>query len=803
MSAAVYHFEDFELDPNAYRLSHNGNIVRLERIPLELLCCLVERRAQLVTREEILERVWGKGVFIDSENAINTAVRKIRRGLHDDAESPRFIVTIPGKGYRFVAPILISNGELTANGNNEQSINGKPAESAIPPAVSIENQPDRSKYRLASRFSVAISLVLIAGVMVAGVLLLLRAPQPQPLSSKTSAELQPPGLPNKPSIAVLPLINLTGDRQEEYFSDGITDDLITALSRLPGLLVIARASTFTYKGKTAKLQDVGKDLGAKYVLEGSVRKAAGQVRITVQLADTTTDAELWAERYDRPLRDIFALQDEIVRKIVTTLNLQLFLSQQGVTIPRSTENLEAYDDLLRGAESLFNFTKDGNAKARQMFEKAIELDPKYAYAYASLGGSYYLGWTLALNQDPNGLVRALQLAQQATALDDSLASAHSVLASIYVEKTQIHQALTEAQRAIALDPNAAPGYSALAEVMIWQGKPAEVLAAAEMAMRLDPRNKVNYLVQQGWAFTQLGRWGEAIRALKGYLARYPDILWAHAYLGIDYFNLGNRTAAQAETAQVERLASLTPNSLVGYLALATIFSEQGRPIEALAVVEHGYAIDPLNPMILFHRGTHYLNLGRWKESVDALKRYVALYPDPERQGCLCDIWVHAMLAEDYAALGQVDSARAEAEQVERIFERDPNSVVGYWPLVVALNAQGKETEALGVLDKAMRLDSGNRVKYLWAQGHVYTNLGRWVEAISALKVYLAHYPGQVRSHVLLAIDYIEVGQEEAARAQVAEALRLDPQFSLKIAVEAAFNMDKGRVAVDLSRAGLK
>jgi adenylate cyclase len=180
---------------------------------------------------------------------------------------------------------------------------------------------------------------------------------------RTAASIPPPAkpalaLPDKPSIAVLPFTNMSHDREQEYFSDGITDDLITDLSRLSGLFVIARESTFTYKGKAVKLQDVGRELGVKYVLEGSVRKAADRIRITVQLADAATGIELWAERYDRPLRDVFALQDEIVRRITTTLNLQLALSQQGVLIPRTTENLEAYDDVLRGEEEFQRFTKD-------------------------------------------------------------------------------------------------------------------------------------------------------------------------------------------------------------------------------------------------------------------------------------------------------------------------------------------------------------------------------------------------------------------------------------------------------------
>ena len=188
-------------------------------------------------------------------------------------------------------------------------------------------------------------------------------------------------------------------------------------------------------------------------------------------------------RYDRPLRDIFALQDEIMRRIVTTLNLQLSLAQRGVLIPRTTDNLEAYDDVLRAVEYFLSETKDGNAQARQMFEKAIALDPKYAGAYSGLGSNYLLGWVHALSAEPNALERAFQFEQQAIAIDDSLSDAHSDLAMIYFFKGQWNQAVTEAQRGITLNPNSALGYIALADVMNNLERPAEALAAVEKGMR--------------------------------------------------------------------------------------------------------------------------------------------------------------------------------------------------------------------------------------------------------------------------------------------------------------------------------
>jgi TolB-like protein/predicted Zn-dependent protease len=472
-------------------------------------------------------------------------------------------------------------------------------------------------------------------------------------------------LPDKPSIAVLPFINMSGDHEREYFSDGITDDLITDLSRLPGLFVIARNSTFTYKGKAAKLQDVGRELGVRYVLEGSVRKAAGQVRITVQLADATTGAELWAERYDRPLRDVFALQDEIVRKIVTTLNLQLALAQQGILIPRTTENLEAYDDLLRGTEYLASLTKDGDAKARPMFEKAIELDPKYAAAYALLGLNYFQGRVLAFDPDPNAGERALKMEQQALALDDSLSLAHSILAAIYVQKGQNDQALTEAQRGIALDPNSASGYFWLADVLNLQSKAAEALAAAEKAIRLDPRNRDNYLWEQGWALTELGQCSEAIPALKRYLARYPYHLWAHARLANDYSFIGDDDAARAETAQIEKAVALSPDSASGYATLAYALIYFGKPTQALVAADTAIRLDPRNRVdSSAAQGYAYILLGRPQEAIAPLKLFLARYPD--------NPWVHSFLASDYMELARDGAARAEVAEVHRL---DPQLTV--------------------------------------------------------------------------------------------------------------------------------
>ena len=210
-------------------------------------------------------------------------------------------------------------------------------------------------------------------------------PNPQPSAPSTQAAPAALPLPDKPSIVVLPFDNMSKDPEQDYFSNGITEVLTSDLSRISSLFVIARNTAFTYKGKAVNIQAVGKELGVRYVLEGSVQKAGEQVRIVTQLIDTTTGGHLWSQRYDRPLQDLFALQDEIVQKIVTTLKLQLTLQEQGYVVRKHTDNLEAYDAFLRGQEYHYRFTKEANAQARQLFEKAIALDPQYAEAYAWLG----------------------------------------------------------------------------------------------------------------------------------------------------------------------------------------------------------------------------------------------------------------------------------------------------------------------------------------------------------------------------------------------------------------------------------
>src|SRR5437879_13176414 len=258
------------------------------------------------------------------------------------------------------------------------------------------------------------------------------------------------GLTDKPSVAVLPFENMSGDAGQEYFSDGITEDLITGLSKLSGLFVIARTSVFAYKGKTLNPAQVSRELGVRYVLEGSVRKAGNRVRITAQLVDATTGYHVWAERYDRDLKDVFALQDEVTQKIVGVLAVKLTIPEKDRLGRTPTRNLEAYDYVLRGMEYQRRTTEEANADARKMFGKAVDLDPDYAMAYAALGWSHLQAWQLQWSRDAETLQRAVELAQKAVARDDSLAGPCRLLSHVSLSQEEHARAIARAGRDAAL-----------------------------------------------------------------------------------------------------------------------------------------------------------------------------------------------------------------------------------------------------------------------------------------------------------------------------------------------------------------
>ena len=345
---------------------------------------------------------------------------------------------------------------------------------------------------------------------------------------------------------------MSGDLEQGYFSDGISEDIITDLSKVSALFVIARNSTFIYKDRAMQVQEISRELGVRYVVEGSVRKAGNRVRITAQLIDGMSGGHLWAERYDRDLTDIFALQDEITEKIVAALQVKLTEREQEHVIRRYTENVEAYDHFLRGRDQV-RATNVTNSQARTMFERAIELDPGFAAAYAILSFCHWRDWFNQWSEDPQILERTFEAAQMSVTLDDSLPMARSSLAWAYLWKGHHEHAVSEAKHAVSLDPNFAEGYARLGEILSLAGKPEEGLDLVEKAMRLDPHFPPNYLIYLGHAYYVMGRYEEAIAALRRSLTHNLDFLHPHRTLAVIFSELGRKEEAQAEVAEVLRI----------------------------------------------------------------------------------------------------------------------------------------------------------------------------------------------------------------------------------------------------------
>jgi TolB-like protein/cytochrome c-type biogenesis protein CcmH/NrfG len=376
------------------------------------------------------------------------------------------------------------------------------------------------------------------------------APGPDEAPGPPARSLEPPVAP---SLAVLPFENMSRDPDQEYFSDGITEDIITDLSKLSGLFLIARHSTFAYKGTAIKVQQIGRELGVRYVLEGSVRKAGDRVRITAQLIDAGTGHHLWAERYDRRLDDIFAVQDEISRHIVEALAVTLTQREARRREGRPAPDPEAYDCLLRGLDGFRQTTREANVEARRLFERALELDADYAEAQGRLAETYMRDWALGWSGDVATLDQAFAAATRAVALDASLPLGHRILAFVLLWRKEHDQALAAARRAVALAPSDADCHAAIGDILSWW-RPEEAAAPVEKAMRLNPHYPAEYLWILGHACYQARRYEEAIRALDRVTARNPDWLPAHAFLAATYAELGRPEDARRAGGEVLRLS---------------------------------------------------------------------------------------------------------------------------------------------------------------------------------------------------------------------------------------------------------
>jgi len=369
-----------------------------------------------------------------------------------------------------------------------------------------------------------------------------------------AAQAPAPAVPQKPSIAVLPFTNMSGDAEQEYFSDGMTEDLITDLSKVSALFVIARNSSFAYKGRAVKVQEIGRDLGVRFVLEGSIRKSGNRVRIAAQLIDAESGGHLWAERFDRDLTDIFATQDEVVEKIVRALAVTLTHGEEKRLRRRGTENVAAYEAVLRARELLGGATRETVAQARAMYRRAIELDPTYAVPHAGLAATGVSNYVSDWADDPDAeLDQAERWARRALELDDSEPFAHMALGHVMLWRRDHDGALAEFRSMIALDPNFAQGYAATGLALMYAGRAAEALEPFALAMRLDPHYPSIVLHYVAQANFSLGNYGTAAKQLTKRIARTPGTDSSRMMLAACYGHLGRAEEARAIWAELMKV----------------------------------------------------------------------------------------------------------------------------------------------------------------------------------------------------------------------------------------------------------
>jgi TolB-like protein/DNA-binding winged helix-turn-helix (wHTH) protein/Flp pilus assembly protein TadD len=488
--ASILRFGPFELDRQNFELKREGHPVKLDRTPMELLLFLVERAGTLVSREEAVDHVWGKEVFVEAESSLYTAIRKVRRALSDDIGEPRFIQTVSRKGYRFIAEVE----ELEA-----------PSAPAARTPASVSSP--RRRVMVAAAGTVAlVGLVIWFWIQIRAA-------------------------PTFTSLAVLPLENLSGDPTQDFFADEITDELITELAKVSSLRVISRTSVMQYKRARKPLRSVARELGVGAIVEGSVVRAGNRVRVTAQLISAATDQHLWAQSYEQELGDILALQGQVARDIATRVNAKLTVDQERNLTQVRPIGLEAHDNCLKGHLVLH----DNPADAVSYFERAIELNPRYAQAYAGLAEAYFWpawdwGTVVPAEAFPKGKAAALK----ALELDSSSAEGHAALGweQLFYEWNW-RSAEAEFREAIRLSPNNPWAHHHYARLLAVTGRFDESLQEGRRMMELDPLNfmAVGNLV---WMSYLARRYDESIRESQRMIETHPSILGFFGFLAWNY-----------------------------------------------------------------------------------------------------------------------------------------------------------------------------------------------------------------------------------------------------------------------------
>ncbi len=488
-----YKFGDCDLDTERHELYRAGKPVKLRRKVFELLVCLVTHADKALSKEELVEQVWSDRVISDA--TLNSSIKEVRQAIGDDGKDQNLIQTLYGQGYRFIGEVEAGEPETEQSQTEEPRIT------------------KTWNWRLPT--GVILAVVVIAVISIAWM-----APWKTPENAELAQKTNLP-LPDKPSIAILPFDNMSGDPNQDSFADGLTENIITALSKFGDLFVIARHSTFQYKGKSPDVREVGRELGVRYVLEGSVQRSSDSVRVTAQLIDATTAGHIWADRFDHPLAGLFEVQDEITDHIIgviapVTVGRGKLKQAELERIARTqTQNLQAYDYLLRGVAHYDKFTKNDNLIAREFFDKALEIEPNYTRAMAKKAwtyiNDYWNGWGVSPEES---LREAAELARAAVASDSSDPTGYWGLASALLLQQEHDAAIRAYQRALELNPNEADVLIEYGWALSYAGQPEEGIPFAQCGIRLNPYHPGWYLWDLAWIYFVARRYEDAIAALE-------------------------------------------------------------------------------------------------------------------------------------------------------------------------------------------------------------------------------------------------------------------------------------------------
>lgn len=502
----IFYVGDWLVDPASGNMSRANELVRLEPKTMELLVELAREPGRVVSREHLEQTVWAGSVV--SYDVLSTTVLKLRKAFNDNPKAPRFIETIPKKGYRLVAPIR----ELSV-----EELRG----SQVSPSQAMH----KKRY------------IQLGGVIVLGLLFVLGVVYVTLLERDVTTPVDQ--TKSQISIVVLPFTNLNADSQEDYFVDGISNDLMTDLARLSGLFVISRDSAFVYKDSNISIKQIAEKLNVRYVLHGNVQQQQDRIRVNVVLTDAVDGTHIWAERYDENTYDIFTLQDEISRKIVSALAVKLTPAERQSLVQVETQDMSAYQYFLHGIDHFFRYSRDSNREARNFFEKAVDLDANFARAYAMLGWTHAFDFMNGWSDAPEmSLQLGERLSSKAILLEKDLPVAYFVRGLVYRERGDYQKALEDAEQAVRLDPSYANGYVLHATLLYYAGRPQEGLQKIQRAIRLNPHHPFNYPFHLGQAYFVLKRYPEAIAAFQQGLQSNPSSerlqVWLAASLARDH-----------------------------------------------------------------------------------------------------------------------------------------------------------------------------------------------------------------------------------------------------------------------------